>query len=354
MIKQLEIKKDSIVYIACPAQSITGGPELLHQLCDKLIKLGIDARMYYYPNNVVNPKPQDYSRYNTPIATNISDNSKNILIVPEVYTELHKKYKNIQKVIWWLSVDNFYKKQYFKSWKFLFIRIINKIAHTFKFPIIIDMRNFELSTNYINKFRFKDYIFGNNIIHFVQSEYAKQHLLQHKIKPDQIYYLSDYINKDFIISQNNNHNDKREDIVLYNPKKGYSFTEKLMKIAPDLKWVPLVNLSRSEVINYLQKSKVYIDFGNHPGKDRFPREAAICGCCVITGKRGSANYYEDVPIPEKYKFADTEENLYKIIDCIRDCLDNYDQRKKDFEEYRQFIINEEEKFKQDVQKIFSP
>jgi len=65
-------------------------------------------------------------------------------------------------------------------------------------------------------------------------------------------------------------------------------------------------MPREEVIKLLQKAKVYIDFDYHPRKDRLPREAAILGCCVITRKRGSAKFFEDVPIPDEYKFEDKE------------------------------------------------
>ncbi|HPP30074.1 MAG TPA: hypothetical protein PLE69_04005, partial [bacterium] len=83
-----------------------------------------------------------------------------------------------------------------------------------------------------------------------------------------------------------------------------------------------------------------------------PREAAIMGCCVITGKRGSAAYFEDVPIPEKYKFEDKKENIPKIIERIRDCLENYNERYKDFDNYREIIRKEPEKFVEDMKKIF--
>ncbi|MGC8677909.1 MAG: hypothetical protein ACP5UF_06830 [Hydrogenobaculum sp.] len=90
-------------------------------------------------------------------------------------------------------------------------------------------------------------------------------------------------------------------------------------------------MTRDQVIETLQKAKVYIDFGNHPGKDRIPREAAILGCCVITGKRGSATFFEDVPIPEEYKF---------------------EERYQDFNYYRQVIRNEPTKFLENLKKIF--
>jgi len=43
--------------------------------------------------------------------------------------------------------------------------------------------------------------------------------------------------------------------------------------------------------------KLYVDFGKHPGKDRMPREAAVHGCCIITGRRGAAGNPFDIPIP---------------------------------------------------------
>lgn len=36
----LKLNNNSIVYVACPAKTKTGGPELLHQLVYKLNKLG--------------------------------------------------------------------------------------------------------------------------------------------------------------------------------------------------------------------------------------------------------------------------------------------------------------------------
>jgi hypothetical protein len=124
-------------------------------------------------------------------------------------------------------------------------------------------------------------------------------------------------------------------------------TLKLVEEAKDIQFVPIKKMPREEVIKLLQKAKVYIDFGYHPGKDRLPREAAILGCCVITGKRGSAKFFEDVPIPDEYKFEDKEESIPEIIDKIKDCFENYEERYKDFEYYRQFIKNEPQKFLED-------
>ena len=99
-------------------------------------------------------------------------------------------------------------------------------------------------------------------------------------------------------------------------------------------------------------SMVYIDFGTHPGKDRLPREAAMCGCCVITGRKGSAAYAEDVTIPEEYKFTEGAEDIPRIIDAIRGCLTEFEKKQKLFEEYRKCIQEEKSVFRESVKQLF--
>ena len=111
-------------------------------------------------------------------------------------------------------------------------------------------------------------------------------------------------------------------------------------------------MSTDEVKVLLSQSKVYIDFGNHPGKDRLPREAALLGCCIITGKRGAAKYDEDVSIPAKYKFDDVKKEIEKIGNMIKECIDNYEINIKEFEDYRKKIANERKQFEKDVYKVF--
>lgn len=47
-------------------------------------------------------------------------------------------------------------------------------------------------------------------------------------------------------------------------------------------------LSAEEVQAMLKKSKVYIDFGGHPGMEHIPREAALAGRIIVTNRAGSA------------------------------------------------------------------
>lgn len=353
----IEIYPNTKIYVVAPANSATGGPELLHQLVFNLRNnLNIDAYMFYIPKNHPNPVHPAYIEYKNPYVREVEDKEENILIVPEVIQGIKVlgNYKNIRKSIWWLSVDNLYLSYVFHSKKnFFFQRAINKISRIILGKSLIDVT--ELALRKLKDFNLSTFKEINDLIkqvdfHLAQSYYAINHLKSINIPDDKIYYLSDYLNLDFLKTQTDL--SKKENIVVYNPKKGFQFTKKIIKSAKDIKFIPLINMTREEVIKTLQRAKVYIDFGNHPGKDRIPREAAILGCCVITGKRGSAAFFEDVPIPEEYKFEDKEENIPEIVEKIRDCFENFEERYKDFEYYRQVIRGEPQKFIEDLKKIF--
>jgi hypothetical protein len=110
-------------------------------------------------------------------------------------------------------------------------------------------------------------------------------------------------------------------------------------------------MSREQVIDTLKKSKIYIDFGYHPGKDRFPREAALMNNIVITGFTGSAMFYNDIPIdPLKYKFNLDQPQL--AANRIKDCLKNYNNDIIDFNLYKNIILNQKEEFTNQVKQIF--
>ena len=100
----------------------------------------------------------------------------------------------------------------------------------------------------------------------------------------------------------------------------------------------------------LQRSKIYIDFGPHPGMDRIPREAALAGCLVITNSEGAAGFQSDVPILPKYKVKDFD--AFKIIRLIERCIDEFERcSEEDFEPYRRWIGNQYDTMYQHVQNI---
>jgi hypothetical protein len=85
----------------------------------------------------------------------------------------------------------------------------------------------------------------------------------------------------------------------------------------------------------------------------FPRQAALLGCRVITGRRGAAANASDVPIQDRYKFADSRRQIPRITRTIRDVLLHYDAWTQDCEVYRQVIRGEYGEFVAQALRVFS-
>jgi len=314
----------SIIYLACPANYATGGTEVMHQLANKLNLFGRRAVMYYFNYKERNPVHPRFVQYQVPFVKKIDDLEQHLLVAPEGKTNLLGRFKSIQKAVWWLSIDFYFHTRDEKI--FWFVR--KKV-----YPIH-DLA--EMSKK-----------FGVNY-HFVQSHYAKEFLRKFNLPSEP---LSDYLNRKFLSEVRTISYENRKNRILYNPKKGFEFTRKLMAYAPQLEWVALENLSVEGVADLLRSSKIYIDFGNHPGKDRFPREAAALGCIVFTNKQGAAGYQQDLPIPEDFKIE--AEDVPLVISKIEYALSNYENLVTTFDSYRSFILAEEREFENQIKKIFN-
>lgn len=319
----INLKTKSIVYILCPSNHFTGGPLALHQLGFMLQKNGFIAVMYYTPIST-NPINEQFKKYNLPYTFNIEDSNNNVIIIPEVMTDIAAKYHQIRKVIWWLSIDNYFKGS------------LKERIHRF--------------LGIIKRFNFRN---ADKYTHFAQSEYAYQYLLRKsKISQNNLFKISDYLLEDFLDFDQSDFTNKK-DIVLYNPKKGYRFTKKIIERSNNrFKWMAIENMTPSQVKEALLQSKIYIDFGKHPGKDRFPREAVICGCCLITGLEGSARYNEDIPIPDEYKFKNNKRDINAIISKIETIMNDFENEFTKFKEYVVEIKKQPDIFEKEIMKVF--
>ena len=117
-------------------------------------------------------------------------------------------------------------------------------------------------------------------------------------------------------------------------------------------FLPLVNLTKKAVIKTLKKTKIYFDFGTHPGKDRIPREAAILGNCIITNKKGSAKNNYDLSISPNFKFSEKRKNLKGIKIIIDKIFAKDFLEQKKFNSYINKIYAEKKTFIKEVKKIF--
>lgn len=319
------------IFVLCPADAVTGGPELLHQLVDLLRSQGHDAKILYYPFDRGHGTPAAYAHYNLAIGTIDEVTPKSIFVVPEIYAWLLSKLPKSGVLFWWLSVDNF-----------LASATARRARHFVPGPILR-----KLSIAKVRRFAAG---------HLYQSEYARLFLARHHLSP--AYPLSDYLSPQIVEAASKGVTGKREDLVLYNPLKGATQTSRIAEClatqAPaSLRMVPIRGMTRQEVVETLSKAKLYIDFGHHPGKDRLPREAAALGCCVLTNRQGSAANDVDVPIPPKYKIDDTKPGFASLAaQRIAEICINFDRHARDFDAYRRTIAAEPAIFATQTGQIF--
>lgn len=309
------------IIVLSPGNTITGGPELLHQFVDKINSLGGDASILYFPFDQKFEVPEPYKHYDVKQIERSCVLDDYLIVTPEIYTGAFNEFNNGRRFIWWLSVDNYFESQ-------------GKGTKAF-------LKSFIGKRNYLKMDEMGE------INHIVQSEYAKRFLENHGYSSIKV---SDFLNKEHFAGINQNAS--RDDVVCYNPKKGVETTTRIIRNNPKIKFVPIQGMTSKEVSELLSKSKIYIDFGNHPGKDRIPREAAIAGCIVITGMQGSAANTIDIPVPDKYKVdeygpyfdSNISEILYKSIT-------EFEAHTQDFDQYRELIKNEECVFEKEVKKF---
>jgi len=332
--KTIDFYNNTTMYIYCPANSATGGPEALHQLGYHLNLLGFKAVMFYYGpqtgNSPVNPV---YQKYAVPYVSSVEDKATNILLMPESYLFplFDKKTKSIRKVIWWLSVTNY---------ETVLQNHIRDKQHKKFFNLRLNFGMFKIPT--IKTLRQKKVL---NIRH----SYYSQHFLEQN-GLEVAGKISDYMNAAFFDLVDEQA--KKEDVIIYNPVKNGDFLNQIIAQTPELNWKPLIGMPPPEVAHWMNKSKLYVDFGYHPGKERMPREACIMRCCLIIGRDGSARFDEDMPIADKYRFEKDMAQIPAIIGTVKDCLNNYEANVSDFAAYRKVLYLEQETFVADIKSVF--
>lgn len=311
------------VFVCCPGNVITGGPELLHQFAGKLKDKGVDAVILYYPFDKKFQTPEPYQHYGVEVGHVEQVENLSVVVLPETATKLAPFFKKNCVAIWWLSVDNYYGCSPYSLG-------IKKLKH-----IASLLLHKKLTFSEMSKF-----------IHFHQSEYARIVLEKKKLISIP---MTDYIGTAHFVKSDRQALSSKKKLITYNPKKGFEVTQKLIKNFPGITFKPLQNMTPTEVNQVLNEAMIYIDFGNHPGKDRFPREAALANCCIITGRRGSAQNEIDLPIPAQFKIDENDKDfLKKFNDIAMKVFNDFESESKFFNPYRQKIMSEMQGFDNNV------
>jgi len=351
----IPVKNNGIVYVLCPANYVTGGPDALHQIVFYLNKIGANARIVYVAESaeteVSIPKP--YSLYVDSFLreNDIVDAPENCVIVPEVLTNKISNFKKVKVFLWWLSINNILKYSLGRK-IFYFITLPLRMAKNWWYYKNNTLKAIKSTLKH------RSYSFQNespNITHLCASFYAYDYVSQRSknqvvkcIEPISKLFLKMYSQEEKNISIQN-----RKDVILYNPVRKYNhILDQISKVAPELKFEPLRGLTQEQLIEKYKTSKLYIDFGAFPGAERIPKEAVLYGCAIITGKRGASGFHGDVPIPEEYKFGNPEKQTNEIVEKIHYVLENYENVYSDFDEYRNTVLNLEENFINSLKEIF--
>ena len=321
------------VLVTCPGNATTAGPEAIHQLVSDLIRLGQPAAVVYFPFDQTFETAPAYRKYAVPVAR-YRDLAGDLIVFPEIVTTYALKVRHADAAIWWMSVNNFTCVRYGHPWR-------DKIRY------------------------FKYFLKGlrpwggvaalKHLRHFAQSHYALDFLASQNVRaemlsdPIPVYTTQQYL--DTLAGKLPQA--VRENRILFNPHKGAKITARLRAAYANWEFMPLVGYGREQLAEIFLGAKLYIDFGHHPGKDRLPREAAIHGCCVITGRYGSAGNAVDLPIPETYKLDEKRDGFVAEFGSrVRKILDDFNSCSRDFEDYRQIIANEQHVFDRQIVAAF--
>lgn len=313
----------------------TGGPEALHQLVATLRAIGTDAYLTPIIGTESNPRSSEYGNYDAPEIDHVVDAEDIAVVVPESYPEGLKRFRKAQRFCWWLSIDN---SPAF-SWQrhpTLSVGLGKYRRRLHASRLIRDMRAMERS----------------GLHHLVQSHYAWAFLnsqlgiVSSMVSDYTVFGSSETPSRTFGLTG-------RKPVVAYNPAKGGKFVTRLQEGGElEIDWLPIVQMTPSEVATALRKSDVYVDLGHHPGKDRLPREAAIAGALTLVARRGSGAYAADVPIPLQHKIpveGDIATNAAAAITRVLPRLQTEIPRQ---EFYRDVIRAERETFTRQVRTVF--
>ncbi len=318
MIKKLQI--------VSPAGAQSGGPESLHNLASLAKRLGFDVEMVYFPYREGHQLPDRYVHYQVPVST-LKDVSDVAVIFPEVYCMQAFKLKNAKPLLWWLSVD-FFERIKYHSFR-------DKVRY-----VLMALRG-ERPLRGVKALK--------GITHITKAAYDRAFLEKNGIKGMQ---LAGPISSFYLQPHSAGLMEHKKNIILYSPRRDIKAAPALMTHFPEYKFVPLSGLSEDGLRNIYRSSKLYIDFGNHPGKERMPREAAACGCCVITGLLGSAANDMDVPIPSRFKLDVNDPHFFdKFKSVVSEVFENFPQVTAEFDSYRREIFEDPAQQENDFLKI---
>jgi hypothetical protein len=326
------------IYVLYPRGLRTGGPEALHQLVDTLRALGQEAYLTPLPGTTGADRVKEYEHYDAP-ERGFVDAPEHALVAPETYTKSLSLAKRATRICWWLSID--YSPLFFTERERIYqhsYSVTDRLIHAARAGRGVAFR-MALSRKP-----------WSDMLHLAQSQYAWNFLYDRLDITASL--VTDYTPTTELDGIPRRAVPERGRTVSYNPKKGGWVVEELRRRGAPYDFVPIQNMTRGEALRTLCESAVYMDPGNHPGKDRMPREAALAGAITLVSRRGSGANWQDVPIPWDHKIdmtGDVAANAAARLEAVFSDLAGHKERQAGYEP---FIRGERERFRHEVAAFF--
>lgn len=319
--------------IHIPGPLVTGGPENCHQIADGLVRLGIDCRIQYYQTDAHHYRTITWDKDN-PFAAKYRAEQRREgdgyhpthHIFGSVDQRVAQLFPAMPRALHWNVTPAFCRKfiGMHRITEFLFGRSPRIRARALHAVEQLNEKGW-LQTRAAWSIRRT----SNPLLHAVQS-HAAYCQLRDDYGQDPV-LLFDYCHREFFETVGVVDSREREYDVVYQPR-----SEPHASVVLDgmgLKTRVLKGLARPQLIEILKSAKCYLDLGNHPGRDRLPREAVICGAVAVIGLAGTAKYFADVPcLPDLRVKRDDWEQIRRQIRMVVSNPGHYRVRQRYFAE----------------------
>ena len=355
-----------VVYIITPAGTYTGGPTALFQLCHALRKNGINTIMAFYGKADTDPVHPNYKRYRCPWTTvnKIRDHEDVAVIAPETAVDRVISFAKVKRIIYWLSVDNYVLATYKPSKLSFILHIMKKyifdpyVAYTFATKNTHFYYNAYLA-RYVKSFiDRKGILIPSADLHIVQSKYAKNFLISCNVESRKIMTIHEPLEEEFLIKAKEIKHHEKIDAIAWNAKKAYPIAFKLVRMLRKNGFMvfDLKDVGKDRMIKILSKTKIFLDIGRHPGRDRPPREAVVLDNITIVNNHGGCYYFDDCMIPADFKwncYMDHKIEYQKYVRSIEHYLENFEYYIEKFCDFKQYILQEPDLFLNDIDHLSS-
>lgn len=319
--------------ILCPDHN-TGGPFALLQLSKAINELGQESEIFFSNIGKIKPKTKKKNLIQKKIIVDnfiIKYKRKPRIHIPDIPYKICYNLHIDDVIIFtetMLDYSTTFYNMGFKNRVFLWLSWNNApLADLTKFNNIINLLN---------------------SIHIFQSKHAET-------EARRLNFIGSLVSDYTIYDENQlNQNYNKTNDICFLEGKAPGTDELIQDLRNNFSIIPIKNMTQSQVIDTLKKSKFFIDFGSHPGKDRIPREAALHECIPLVHNIGAAKYYEDVTIPDYLKIDSfTLSNSTLLCKKINRIKSNINQTLNDIEPYIHKIKEEREIFYNEVRNLLS-